>query len=63
MVELSIGWLEDIKQRDGVEKWLELVETLRAVTEGKVDLPIFLLYSAAPNAYMHRSSWKHRGLE
>lgn len=39
MVELSMGWLEDIKARDGVEKWLELVETLRAVTEGKVRLP------------------------
>jgi 26S proteasome regulatory subunit N5 len=36
MVELSMGWLEDIKQKDGVEKWLELVETLRGVTEGKV---------------------------
>lgn len=36
MVELSIGWLDEIKERDGVEKWLELVETLRAVTEGKV---------------------------
>jgi 26S proteasome regulatory subunit N5 len=36
MVELSIEWLEEIKNRDGVEKWLELVETLRAVTEGKV---------------------------
>lgn len=38
MVELSIGWLDEIKQRDGVEKWLELVETLRAVTEGKIFL-------------------------
>lgn len=38
MVELSMGWLEDIKARDGVEKWLELVETLRAVTEGKLFL-------------------------
>jgi 26S proteasome regulatory subunit N5 len=36
IVELSMGWLEDIKQKDGVEKWLELVETLRGVTEGKV---------------------------
>ena len=39
IVELSMGWLEEIKQRDGVEKWLELVETLRGVTEGKVPLP------------------------
>lgn len=29
-------WLDEIKQRDGVEKWLELIETLRTVTEGKV---------------------------
>jgi len=40
MVELSIEWLDEIKQRDGIEKWLELVETLRVVTEGKVRCPI-----------------------
>ena len=38
MVELSMGWLEDIKEKDGLEKWLQLVETLRSVTEGKVSL-------------------------
>ncbi|KAK2461608.1 hypothetical protein APHAL10511_006071 [Amanita phalloides] len=38
MVELVLGWLEEVKQRDGVEKWLELVETLRSVTEGKIFL-------------------------
>lgn len=43
IVELSMGWLEEIKQSDGVEKWLELVETLRGVTEGKVRL--FHLYT------------------
>jgi len=42
MVELSIGWLDEIKQQDGTEKWLELVETLRAVTEGKVCLSALL---------------------
>lgn len=36
MVELAMGWLDEVKQRDGLEKWLELVETLRTVTEGKV---------------------------
>lgn len=36
IVELAIVWLEDIKKSTGVEKWLELVETLRGVTEGKV---------------------------
>ncbi|TFK36897.1 PCI domain-containing protein [Crucibulum laeve] len=38
IVELVIGWLDDVKQRDGVDKWLELVETLRSVTEGKIFL-------------------------
>lgn len=36
IVELSIVWLPEIKERVGVERWLELVETLRGVTEGKV---------------------------
>lgn len=36
VVEQAMGWLEEIKQRDGTEKWLELIETLRSVTEGKV---------------------------
>ena len=35
MVELAMSWLDEIKQRDGTDKWLELVETLRSVTEGK----------------------------
>jgi 26S proteasome regulatory subunit N5 len=36
IVELSIVWLPEIKEKAGVEQWLELVETLRGVTEGKV---------------------------
>jgi len=36
IVELSISWLPEIKERDGLERWLELIETLRNVTEGKV---------------------------
>ena len=40
-VEQAMGWLEDIKKRDGMEKWLELIETLRSVTEGKVRLETF----------------------
>ena len=36
IVELAISWLPEIKERDGLEKWLELLETLRGVTEGKV---------------------------
>ncbi|KAI0314771.1 PCI domain-containing protein [Amylostereum chailletii] len=38
MVELAMTWLEDVRQREGLEKWLELVETLRSVTEGKIFL-------------------------
>ncbi|KAK7468686.1 proteasome regulatory particle subunit [Stygiomarasmius scandens] len=38
MVEQAMGWLEDIKKKDGTERWLELVETLREVTEGKIFL-------------------------
>jgi len=38
MVEQAMGWLEDIKKKDGTEKWLQLVETLRTVTEGKLFL-------------------------
>ncbi|KAF8349715.1 hypothetical protein F5887DRAFT_877458 [Amanita rubescens] len=38
LVELVMGWRDDVKKRDGNEKWLELVETLRSVTEGKIFL-------------------------
>jgi 26S proteasome regulatory subunit N5 len=43
MVEQAIGWLEEIKQRDGTEKWLELIETLRSVSEGKVCLKLVII--------------------
>ena len=39
-----MGWRDDVKKRDGTEKWLELVETLRSVTEGKVRVPIFYIF-------------------
>ncbi|KAH8835787.1 hypothetical protein DL96DRAFT_1454353 [Flagelloscypha sp. PMI_526] len=38
LVELAMTWLDEIKETYGVEKWLELVETLRTVTEGKIYL-------------------------
>lgn len=41
VVEEAMGWLEEIKTREGIEKWLELVETLRGITEGKVRLHTF----------------------
>ncbi|KAI6136474.1 hypothetical protein F5141DRAFT_1185436 [Pisolithus sp. B1] len=37
-VEQAIGWLPEIRRREGDQVWLELVETLRAVTEGKIFL-------------------------
>lgn len=41
MVEQAMGWLDDIREREGTERWLELIETLRAVTEGKVRIPAY----------------------
>ncbi|KAF8078811.1 hypothetical protein FPV67DRAFT_1405141 [Lyophyllum atratum] len=38
IVELTMGWLDETKRAHGTEKWLELVETLRGVTEGKIFL-------------------------
>ncbi|KAL5535750.1 RPN5 [Sanghuangporus sanghuang] len=38
LVEQAMGWLDEVRSRDGIEKWLELVETLRQVTEGKIFL-------------------------
>jgi 26S proteasome regulatory subunit N5 len=53
-VEQAMGWLEDIKKKDGTERWLELVETLREVTEGKVRvieprLPRYISHSSQPS--------------
>lgn len=48
MVELAMGWLDEIKEREGTEKWLELIETLRSVSEGKVRSP-YTAYSVVPN--------------
>jgi len=38
LVEQAMTWLAEIRQRDGDARWLELVETLRSVTEGKIFL-------------------------
>jgi len=38
LVELVMEWLDEVKSRDGTDKWLELIETLRSVTEGKIFL-------------------------
>ncbi|KAJ3734633.1 hypothetical protein DFJ43DRAFT_1130442 [Lentinula guzmanii] len=38
MVEQAMGWLEDIRKKEGDKQWLQLVETLREVTEGKIFL-------------------------
>ena len=63
MVELAMSWLDEIKQRDGTEKWLELIETLRTVTEGKARH--FRLHRRAGSLYSRRSSscsWRPREL-
>lgn len=36
LVEQAYEWLEEIRKTQGTETWLELIETLRTVTEGKV---------------------------
>jgi len=58
-----MSWLDEIKQRDGVEKWLELIETLRAVTEGKVRLALAASSCNVTNTYIQpfSSSWRHHG--
>ncbi|KIK70805.1 hypothetical protein GYMLUDRAFT_66019 [Collybiopsis luxurians FD-317 M1] len=38
LVEQAMGWLEDIRKKEGDKPWLQLVETLREVTEGKIFL-------------------------
>ncbi|KAH9846866.1 PCI-domain-containing protein [Lenzites betulinus] len=38
LVEQAYEWLEDIRKTQGTETWLELIETLRTVTEGKIFL-------------------------
>ncbi|KAF5385454.1 hypothetical protein D9757_005434 [Collybiopsis confluens] len=38
LVEQAMGWLEDIRKKEGDKLWLQLVETLREVTEGKIFL-------------------------
>jgi len=67
MVELAMSWLDAIKEKDGTEKWLELVETLRAVTEGKVRppppralQPSLIVLTHVPVPLSHSSSWRHR---
>lgn len=62
LVELVIAWLPDVKTKNGNEKWLELLETLRVVTEGKVSTVFSVLgvYSSSPS---RRSSLKHLVLE
>lgn len=33
-----MGWLDDVRAKQGEPAWLELVETLRTITEGKIFL-------------------------
>ena len=61
MVELAIDWLEDIRKMEGKEKWLELIETLRNVTEGKACKIIQPPYNYTLTYLYYRSSWRHHG--
>ncbi|KAH9960789.1 PCI-domain-containing protein [Lactifluus volemus] len=59
MVELAMSWLDEIKQRDGVERWLELVETLRTVTEGKLFLETPRARVTLSLAHHHEALYKN----
>jgi len=59
MVELAMSWLDEIKQRDGIEKWLELVETLRTVTEGKLFLETPRARVTLSLAHHHESLYRN----
>ena len=52
IVEQAMGWLDEMRNRDGLEKWLELVETLRQVTEGKASN----IFSSTLQMSIHSSS-------
>lgn len=56
MVEQAMGWLNEIREREGDEKWLELIETLRSVTEGKVRF-VLDVHDCKHNS-VHRSFWR-----
>ena len=55
MVELAMSWLAEIRQRDGIERWLELVETIRQVTEGKVTSSNSAVHRGFPHIHSFRS--------
>ncbi|KAI0066480.1 PCI-domain-containing protein [Artomyces pyxidatus] len=61
MVELAITWLDEIRERDGTEKWLELVETLRTVTEGKLFLETPRARVTLALAQHHESIYRKTG--
>lgn len=47
MVDHVYEWLEDVKQAAGTDKWLELLETLRDITEGRVRAILLTLWSSS----------------
>lgn len=62
LVEQVMGWLEDVKKKEGTETWLQLLETLRGVTEGKVrHSQANMCFHVLPLFY--RYTWKHLALE
>ncbi|KAJ7468381.1 hypothetical protein B0H11DRAFT_1920947 [Mycena galericulata] len=55
IVEFVMGWLEDVKKTAGVERWLELIQTLRTVTEGKIFLETPRAHVTLLLAHYHES--------
>ncbi|KIM19629.1 hypothetical protein M408DRAFT_31060 [Serendipita vermifera MAFF 305830] len=46
MVDQVMEWLPAIKEKQGIKTWLEWVEALRNVTEGKVRISVYAINSA-----------------
>jgi 26S proteasome regulatory subunit N5 len=63
MVELAMSWLDEIKQRDGIETWLELIETLADRNGGQgASLSAAPLSGFSVLTRSSSCSWRHRGL-
>ena len=61
MVELAMSWLDEIKQQDGIETWLELVETLCTITEGKArHSQLYRLVGLSVLTCSFSCFWRHR---
>lgn len=57
MVLETMSWLNEVKSQEGLQRWLELVESLRSVTEGKVRV-LRRTMCAKPGTSFRRYFWK-----